>query len=470
MKGSFWILATVLLLGCGSPATPSSDAGGEDASDASRPDAFRIRDAGADVFSLPDARSGCEGEGCRIVELALGFSTSCARRQNGEVLCWGRGQNGELGDGNSRHSPGCLRLGTSERIDCSDHPVRVALPGPARRLHARGGFDFCAELEGGAFHCWGSFGYTVEGEMERVRFAPEPVPWLSGAQSYSSAFTFACWLDGEGKGRCIGSNQNGQLGHGDFMVRIQPVHVRIQRGAMREVLSGLVEIETSKAFGSTACARSTAELYCWGRNHEGQLGRPGPHERCISGIEEFDCSSLAVALDFPMASMIRDLAFGSSHACALLMDGSLYCWGSNRRGELGLGTPGSPDMRSREMPTRIDSLSNVAEVELGARHSCARKQDGSVWCWGANDLGQLGSGMEDHPGPQCMSEGMVIDCSSVPVQVVGITDAVELAVGREHSCVVRSNGEVWCWGSNEHYECGSGERQPLLQPQRVIGL
>lgn len=115
-------------------------------------------------------------------------------------------------------------------------------------------------------------------------------------------------------------------------------------------------------------------------------------------------------------------------------------------------------------------MTGIAEIELGARHTCARKSDGTVWCWGSNDFGQLGDGMEEHPEDQCMNGMTLIDCSSVPVQVAGIDDAVELEVGRQHSCVIRAGGTVWCWGYNDNYEVTPGSRLPVYAPVQVPSL
>lgn len=436
-----------------------------------RPDAFRATDARAiDAPPRPDASGPrCTGSGCEIVEIELGFETTCARRGNGQILCWGRGQSGELGDGASRHAPGCPQSGSAERTDCSDSPVVVALAEPATALYAQGGFAFCAETAGGHFHCWGARGFRVTGDDESDRLAPEPTPYLRGARSFAYAWTHACWIAGAGDAFCIGDNSVGQLGRGDFMVSLDPVQPRVD-GVIPAPLSDVLEIATSTTFGGTNCARTADRLYCWGANEVGQIGRPGPHRTCVRGITEFDCSPLPVEIDFPRAHDIVQLALGSDHTCAVLNDGSLFCWGRNRTAELGLGTPDAQDVTPRYEPTEVTSMTNVAEVGLGARHSCARKTDGTVWCWGSNDLGQLGDGVRDHPEPRCMNGTSLVDCSSVPVRVAGVADAIALDVGRQHSCALVRGGEVWCWGNNNHYEIAPGTREPIFMPVRVTGL
>jgi len=463
------------LAGC--PETPvMTDAGSSpvDAGDPPGTDAFRAPDAAEPVDApvAPDAAGPrCEGADCAIVEIALGFESTCARRGNGEILCWGRGQSGELGDGASRHLPGCTRVGSAERVDCADAAVSVDLDMPATHLYGQGGFGFCAEVAGGDFYCWGGRGYLVTGAAMGDRLRPELTPIFRGARSFADAWTTTCWLDATGTPSCIGSNGVGQLAQGDFMQRLDPVQPLIDTGGTPEPLAGLVEIATSTVFGGSVCARSADQLYCWGSNDVGQLGDPAMHSTCVSGISEFDCSEYVLPVAFAQTADIERLSLGSEHTCALLNTGRAWCWGGNRAGELGLGTAGTQDITQRAVPTELTAVDNIAEIELGARHTCARLDDGTVWCWGSNDLGQLGDGLEEHADEaQCMIGTSLLDCSSVPVRVAGIDDAIALDVGRHHSCVIREGGTVWCWGFNEYYGVTPGSRLPVFTPTQVTSL
>lgn len=462
------------LAGCDGPvATVDAGPSSVDAFDPASIDANRPPDAAepADAARRPDApRPRCEGAGCEIVELALGFETSCGRRGNGEVWCWGRGNSGELGDGASRHAPGCPRVGSSEITDCSSVAVQVALSEPAVRVYGQGGFSFCAETAGGDFHCWGSRGYVVTDDLMGDRLSPELTTYFHGARSFADAFIVTCWLDAAGAVSCVGDNSVGELGQGDFARRLDPVHPMLANDGSPIPLTGLVEIASSTTFGGTICGRSADQLYCWGQNDLGQMGARGPHTTCVSGIDEFDCSEWVVPIDFARTADIARLSMGSQHTCALLTDATAWCWGQNRNGELGLGTSDTHDTAARFEPTELTGLTGIAEIELGARHSCARLEDGSVWCWGSNDLGQLGDGVEDHPQAQCQNGDTLIDCSSIPVRVIGIDDATELDVGRQHSCVIRRGGAVWCWGNNDAYEASGASRAAVPTPVQVDSL
>lgn len=94
--------------------------------------------------------------------------------------------------------------------------------------------------------------------------------------------------------------------------------------------------------------------------------------------------------DEPMIDGATQVAVGVYHACALLNDRSVRCWGGNAFGQLGDGTT-----TDRDAPVRVEGLPPAAQIVAGARHTCARSVEGRVLCWGANGDGQLGDGTTD---------------------------------------------------------------------------
>jgi alpha-tubulin suppressor-like RCC1 family protein len=146
---------------------------------------------------------------------------------------------------------------------------------------------------------------------------------------------------------------------------------------------------------------------------------------------------------------VQEVAAGPYRTCARLLDGEVYCWGNNERGQLLDGTT-----TARPRPVRVEGLSGVARLSLGAAHTCALLTDATVACWGYNTAGQLGSGrtsLEAEP----------------PLRTEGLTDVVELATGDNHTCARRQDGSVWCWGANESGQLGvdrSTRARPLPAP------
>jgi len=132
-------------------------------------------------------------------------------------------------------------------------------------------------------------------------------------------------------------------------------------------------------------------------------------------------------------------------------DGSFLAWGSNTVGQLGDGTTMA---RTTPSPTRL--LADTEEVVGGVSHSCARRSDGSVQCWGANTLGQLGDG----------SASTITRATPAPVP--GLSGVVALSAGSQHTCAVRMDGTVHCWGSNSAGQLG--EPAALAAPRVPLPL
>jgi alpha-tubulin suppressor-like RCC1 family protein len=115
-----------------------------------------------------------------------------------------------------------------------------------------------------------------------------------------------------------------------------------------------------------------------------------------------------------------------------------------------------PAVPDSALPATVPSLADAATVAVGDDHSCALKTDGTVWCWGDNSLGQLGHG--------CFC------VYSTPVDVIGMTSTVAITAGTGHSCALDSGGQAWCWGDNLHGELGDGTTQIRNAPVAVTGL
>ena len=125
------------------------------------------------------------------------------------------------------------------------------------------------------------------------------------------------------------------------------------------------------------------------------------------------------------------------HTCALKSDGSLWCWGENGFGQLGTG-----DLDLRQVPTRVGTSAAWSAIALGANRTCALEQNGSLWCWGENDRGQLGLGHQtDEP---------------VPSRVGTATDWASVSAGTSATCARKVDDSLWCWGENRYGQFGDG--------------
>src|SRR5437879_2055260 len=137
---------------------------------------------------------------------------------------------------------------------------------------------------------------------------------------------------------------------------------------------------------------------------------------------------------------------GGFHTCALPGDGTVRCWGQNDLGQLGNGTsdpvPNNPSTFN-PTPVTVSGITTAVAISAGGWHTCALLQDGTVRCWGDNTYGQMGNGA---------SEGSV---STTPApSATGITTATARSSGAEHSCVLLQDGTVRCWGRNDEGRVG----------------
>lgn len=199
-------------------------------------------------------------------------------------------------------------------------------------------------------------------------------------------------------------------------------------------------ISLAAGYSHTCAVILGGTVRCWGSNLHGQLGNGGTTQ-----------SATPVAV-----SGISNAAFvaaGNSHSCAALADGTAACWGYNSQGQLGNGTKGG----DRTTPVAVSTLTNVSKISAGYYHSCALLFDGTVRCWGLNNDGQLGNNST---------------VSSVaPVQVFGLNNVIDLSTDGNNNCATRSDGTVWCWGQNTQYATlGSGSTTPQTVPVQVNGI
>jgi len=147
------------------------------------------------------------------------------------------------------------------------------------------------------------------------------------------------------------------------------------------------------------------------------------------------------------------VAAGGNHTCAIREDRTLWCWGRNRYGQLGDGTG-----VDRAVPTQIGDVATWETVATGYAHTCATRTDHTLWCWGDNSSGQVG-------------DGSTTDRFS-PVQVGASQSWATAAAGgkdstHSHSCALTTGKTLWCWGYNESGQLGVNDNQKHKRPTQV---
>jgi alpha-tubulin suppressor-like RCC1 family protein len=205
-------------------------------------------------------------------------------------------------------------------------------------------------------------------------------------------------------------------------------------------LSGAVAVATSNS-GQFACAlKGDGTVWCWGANDVGQLG--------VGSVGGIVTSPTLVS---GLSNIVR-VSAGSAHACAIDCYGQLFCWGYNVDNRVGDGTP-----TLRSTPGLISIGGAVTQVSAGGESTCAVRADGQLWCWGANEYGQLAT-------------GDILDPYK-PAQVTGITDVAQVAVSAYRACASTNAGAVACWGTAAGgASLGDGTTSSRFWPTPVIGV
>jgi alpha-tubulin suppressor-like RCC1 family protein len=279
------------------------------------------------------------------------------------------------------------------------------------------------------------------------------------AEDISYGGLFVCAVV-EGGVECWGDNDFGELGIGNStgpetcalfgnVCSTKPVHV--------PGLANVVSVAAGGVDDPLACALlSDGTLRCWGENTHGGLGIGSSTGPSTCSGAAVPCATTPVAV--PGLSGVVQVSVGGSHVCALLGDGSVWCWGNNRFGQLGNGNSTGPEScgsACSTSPIEVGNLSNVVSIATAYASTCALLNDGTVQCWGDDSNGLLGNGSF---GPDTCDVAFMggLPCATTPVPVQGLSGIVEIASAGGAMCALSSSGTVQCWGSNFSGDLGDG--------------
>ncbi|HVU03587.1 MAG TPA: hypothetical protein VHE30_17630 [Polyangiaceae bacterium] len=345
-----------------------------------------------------------------VVDVSAGFAETCAVIGSA-LACWGT-----LPDGHVSSVPETIAgggKGAWERISSG------------QRAH-------CGVELGGSLWCFGldDQGQLAQGDTT-ARAAPAPVPLPGAATRVRGHFATFCAILQDGSAYCWGDNEEGQLGQGDSYPGpdgLLPVRV----GTTNDF------IDADAGQGHACFVRGEGELYCTGRNTDGELGLGGGVEAQVRALTRVGDGTDWVSI-----------ATGQGHTCGVRSSGELFCFGDGSAGQLGLG-----NRAPQPSPARVGTDSDWTAVDVDTFHSCGIRAPGTLHCWGRNAEGQLGQGDATDRDP---------------TQVGAFTDWVQVAVGRFHTCARRANGSLWCAGDNTDGRLGTGDfdRRSVMTEIRV---
>jgi len=354
-----------------------------------------------------------------FVALAAGGMHSCGITESASLYCWGRNDQGQVGDGT-----------TSDRA----LPVAVGTNLKWRAVSA-GRAHSCAITTDGATYCWGS---SIAGQLGSDTLGTMTAPFrIEKAPPFvkvSSGETHTCAITTGGKLYCWGENLHGELGSS----------VISKYAAVAQVAPQLTWARVSAGLHNTCAITIDGKLYCWGLNNGGGIGVEADDACDVDG----EGGLCALPLRQPADSLrFSVVATGVTHSCAIAGDGVLYCWGSNEQGQLGSG------FREPLGPTPVTGEQRWIAVSAGKDFTCALTKGGVAQCWGAGDDGQLAGGAAD---------------ATVPAPVAGSVRFTSITSGTAHTCALSTDHLVYCWGSNGNGQLGTGGRKRSFEPARLM--
>lgn len=431
--------------------------------------------------------------------IASGRAHTCVVTQTGYVLCWGENSAGQRGLGVPGDTP-ALRASISPVVGLTG-VTSIAL-GDAHSCALRG-----AE---GSVWCWGDNQYRQLGGSQSgpqtSRAIAAPVILVPTAQQLVSGANHACVLTAQAEVWCWGDNQYGQTAQTELLSGIVPRRVE---GLPADVVS------ISAGNQHTCALTQTAMVWCWGRNHLQQIDDSAdaivmkPRQvfdfqiaqislardtSCVmTTTQQVVCRGVSgdislsnviaatgdrlvgssigqqclrtrdfVATCWDSSTMpqtydvqgVADVTSGIDFSCVLLRAGLVQCRGDNQRGQIGVST--STAYSSDFVFVPLGSSSDV--MAAGYAHVCTIGQLGKVLCWGRNLEGQIGLPVQDS-----------IMYSSQPneVEIDGVT---HIATSGNHTCAIRYDGRVSCWGANSVGQLGIGHANTISTPTLVESL
>jgi alpha-tubulin suppressor-like RCC1 family protein len=442
-------------------------------------------------------------------KVALLWGHVCATKTDTTLWCWGSGVDAKLAQG----------------ADTADKLTPVQVSGTGWVTPTVGNSGSCAVKSTNALYCWGdnSLGQLGVGDTTD-RTTPAVVTGSWSTTALSAAAQSTCAVRTTGTLWCWGANNNMNVGVSDTAVHNAPV----------QTSSNTTWVEVSEAYTGGCARRSDNTLWCWGGmaatgaftypvSSPGQVGAlatwksvaVGFHEMCAirtdstlwcvgfndSGqLGQNDQVGLATPAQVVPGSTWMTVAAGNGHTCGVKTDYTLWCWGGNWVGQLGNG-----NSTWQWQPVAIDSANRYVAVAAGEGSTCAiRNTTYYLFCWGWNDLGQLGTAnTTQYSTPQqaggnnawsTVSLGKRHGCavrrttgalycwgwnaygqlgnntttsSTSPVLIDSGNAYSAVGVGMYHSCGVRTSGALYCWGENADGQLGQGNTTDRLVPTRV---
>jgi alpha-tubulin suppressor-like RCC1 family protein len=349
--------------------------------------------------------------------ISVGESHACGIEQRGKGWCWGGNMDGQLGHGTFKSSP------TPGRIE-GEHQWRTL---------ACGATSTCGLDVNGGLWCWGGNRNKIKVNSTPQRILPNlqwQDLWFKDARFWALDLSKKLWS----------CDAEQPLPHRFAEDKSQNPWAK--EGPLRpEVLDktwpSYWQQRQWKALAKSdyACGIETqGRLSCWGNYFSSTIDPASRGESLTPDPVRF-------------WTKWKRYAEGGRHQCAIDEEQHLWCWGKNKRGQLGTGV--------KFEPLRLMHERTWLEVAAGETHSCAIDATNKLWCTGDNQQGQLGINAKDKPYQDQFSA------------VSSSQSFTRLAAGEAHTCAIDAQGKLWCWGQNTWGQCGDGQRENRYLPTEI---
>jgi alpha-tubulin suppressor-like RCC1 family protein len=338
--------------------------------------------------STPQLNSG----GTSWTSVVTGYHHACGFK-SANLFCWGDGSEGALGQGGLVSQP---------------DPVAVTATGftPSILMDTSSSRITWVIASNGKLWGWGRFFDKVP-DVVQVGVATTWKAPTAGLRHF-------CGLQGTGTLWCWGQNTDGRVGDGTTTRRAAPVQV------------GAGTDWTAVGAGeSHTCGIRALAMYCWGSNDDGMTG-------ANTATASYSSPTAVSGTNNNWASV----SVGANHTCGIRTTGTLWCWGLNSTGQLGVAS-----LLDKILPTQIGSATDWIKVSAGGTHTCALKgtPTTNLYCWGDGDEGRPGQGNTTQ--------------QTSPVKV-GTATWSAVAAGGTATCGIQTAGTLWCWGMNDEGQLG----------------
>jgi alpha-tubulin suppressor-like RCC1 family protein len=285
--------------------------------------------------------------------------------------------------------------------------------------------------------------------------APHAIADQSSARSPALAFASSridsgvahtCAISGDGSLRCWGYNSSGELGYGNTN-NVGDDETPASVGPV-DLGAGRTAVETSGGSSRNCAILDNGTVRCWGNGANGALGYGN-----TNNIGDNETPGSAGPVDLGAGRTAVSLSTGEGFTCAILDNGTVRCWGVNNVGQLGYGNTnniGDNETPASAGPVDLGAGRTATALSSSNGSTCAILDNGSLRCWGFGPFGILGYGNKNNIGDN-ETPGSV-----GPVDLGPGRTAVAVALGVSHACAILDTGAVKCWGQGREGELGYG--------------